>query len=72
MFSNTIKKMMDKNNCYDIFQESMVGNRRMYEEKTVIKRLRYKFDKRALKEIYDKLDIILGLRAVSKELFILL
>ena len=64
--------MMDKNNCYDIFHESMVGNRRMYEEKTVIKRLRYKFDIRGRKEICDKLGIILSLRAVSKELFILL
>jgi hypothetical protein len=43
--------MTDKNNCYDLFQNAVVGTRRMYEEKPVMKMLRYKFDKRYLKNM---------------------
>ena len=71
-FSKVIKKMTDKNNCYDLFQNAIVGNRRMFEEKPVIKMLRYKFDRRNLMNMYGKLRLIISLRAVEGELFILL
>ena len=36
--------MTDKNNCYDLFQKAKVNGKRIYEEKSAYKALRYKFE----------------------------
>jgi len=67
-----IKKMTDKNSCYDLFQYAKVNGKRIYEEKPVIKIMKYKFDMGLWSRLYIKIRLILSLRAVEGELFILL
>lgn len=44
----------------------------MYEEKPVIKMLRFKFDMGHWSRMYTKIRLIISLRAVEGELYILL
>ena len=67
-----IQKMTDKNSCYDLFQYARVNGMRIYEEKPVIKIMQYKFDMGLWSRLYIKIRLILSLRAVDGELFIML
>jgi hypothetical protein len=64
--------MTDKNSCYDLFQYARVNGMRIYEEKPVIKIMQYKFDMGLWSRLYIKIRLILSLRAVDGELFIML
>ena len=70
IFKNKIDKMVDKNRCYDIFQMAKVGNLRMYEPKTIKKRLEFKFERNNRVDQYLRLKLVLSLGAVRGEFLI--
>ena len=67
-----IKKLMDKNNCYDLFQKAVVGGKRFFEDKPIQKILEYKFNRRRLYDMYARCRFSVSMRSVDNELFVML
>ena len=63
--------MFDKNKCWDIFQDAKTDNIRLYQKKTIQKKIEFKFNLFRLQEIYLKLKLLISLKTMTGELYLL-
>lgn len=66
---NKIIVMLDKNNCFDIFQNSKTESDHFLEQVQYKEFLKYKFNKKNRQKLYQKLMLMMKVGALHSQLF---
>jgi hypothetical protein len=65
-----IRDLFNKNNCFDIFKNSMIEGEHIYEQTLNRQRLQLKISKQHIKRLHEKIKLIVSLKAIDKVLMI--
>ena len=65
-----VRGLFDKNNCFDIFKNSMIDNEHIYEPMLNRQRVQLKVEKKKFRRFYQKISMICSLKAVDRILMV--
>ena len=65
-----LKKLTNKENCFDIFQQTRVNNIKIYPEKPTFSLIRFKMRKQEKEAVYLRLRLMKGVAGFSGLTFI--
>ena len=65
-----VRDLFNKNNCFDIFKNSMIDNEHIYEPMLNRQRLQLKMSRQKISRLYQKILMVCRLGAVDRILMV--